>query len=586
MTNPHTKELFALMNRRFEKEIDKTKISDWLCTRTKLKGRPFSFDKYPFQRELVDCEHPNMAVIKPSQVGVSEIFSRWALAFLARNPNRKMIYSFPSDDMRKRFVQTRIQPLWSTTQAFHQDIGDAVSSINLLQVGPSSFLYITGSKVGDATSTDADIFLGDEVDLHEQGNLALFSSRLQNSDLKWKRYFSTPTYTGFGIDALYAISDQTIYLIKCDHCNHWQYPMFTPNWVEVPNLPFDLSDLKEVDQGYTDRHKLDLKGSYVCCEKCRARLDLGRADNRSWVAKYPSRTGMRGYRLNCFSVSTRPPADIFAELFTYKLADSMRGFDNSVLGEPTDGSTNRLSEADILGCINDREVPEVNPSLPTFLGLDMGHTCHLLVGQGDSLKEVRIVRAEKVPLENIRERIKEICATYNVIGGCVDRHPESQVAKDLWELTGTRVVPAEYRGTNEINTKLLVGSTDTVEYIQVDRTTLLDEAARAIRGRHVQFNGYGVLANDLKNQFRNMAREENAETPAVWKKLDQNDHFFHSLGFLLTSMKLRGYTDSRYGMAQSLLGFVVADMPGAAEGLLGATQHRKADQWPQNLFQH
>jgi len=183
MTNPHTKELFALMNRRFEKEIDKTKISDWLCTRTKLKGRPFSFDKYPFQRELVDCEHPNMAVIKPSQVGVSEIFSRWALAFLARNPNRKMIYSFPSDDMRKRFVQTRIQPLWSTTQAFHQDIGDAVSSINLLQVGPSSFSSLPVSTIGDARSQDAEIILGAEVNNPDNGNITVLTSRLKHTTL-------------------------------------------------------------------------------------------------------------------------------------------------------------------------------------------------------------------------------------------------------------------------------------------------------------------------------------------------------------------------------------------------------------------
>jgi hypothetical protein len=585
MTNPHTQELFRSAKQRFERDLDKTKLSDWLCAKTRLKGRPFSFDRYPFQRALVDETHDNAVTIKPSQVGVSEIYQRVALGLLARNPNRKGIYSYPDDEMRKKNVQTRVQPLYDTTQPFHQDKGDAVSSIQLMQLG-TSFLYMTGSKVGDATSTDADFVFLDEYDLHDMQNAALFGSRLQNSDWKIKRYFSTPTYTSFGVDALYNISDQMSYLIKCDSCNHWQFPMFSPQWLEIPGLPGDINDLKEIDQEFIDRYQLDLVGSYVCCEKCRSKLDLGREDNRAWVAKYPSRTGMRGRKINCFSVATRPPKDIIAELLTYKTNDFLRGFDNSVLGEPTDASQNRLAEADILGCLADKAVPEIDKNLPTFLGIDMGHTCHMMVGQGHTLKDFKIVIAEKVPLAQIRERVSQICASYRVIGGCVDRHPESQIAKDLWELTEHRVVPAEYRGTVEINTKLVVGTLDEVEYIQVDRTTLLDEAAQAIRRKAVQINGYGGLSNEIKEHFRNMVREENPETPAIWKKLNQNDHFFHSLGFLVTSMKLRGYTEARYGNHQSLMGFAVAKMPGATYGLIGSSNTQRESKWPGNLFQH
>lgn len=583
--NPHTHELHRLLQQRFATELDKTSLGGWLCKKTRLKGGPFSFNRYPFQRALVDDTHPNAVTIKPSQVGVSEIYQRVALGMLARNPNRKGIYAYPDDDMRKKNVQTRVQPLFESTQAFHQDKQDAISSIQLLQLG-TSFLYMTGSKVGDATSTDADFVFLDEYDLHNMQIAALFSSRLQNSDWQISRYFSTPTYSQFGVDGLYLTSDQMLYLIKCDACNHWQFPMFTPAWVHIPGLPGDLNDLKELDQGFVDRYKLDLPGSYVCCEKCRSRLDLGREDNRAWVAKYPSRTGMRGRKINMFSVATRPPETIIREMFKYKINDFMRGFDNSVLGEATDGSQNRLSEADILACLHDREVPAIDRNAIYWLGIDMGHTCHLVLGQANTTKDIKVVIAEKVPLNNIRQRVGEILKSYHVIGGMVDRHPESQTAKDLWELSDHRVVPAEYRGSVEINTKLVVGSEDDVEYVQIDRTTALDEAARAIRRKSVSFNGYGGLQTEIKDHFRNMVREETPEEPATWKKLSQNDHFFHATGLLITAMKLKGYTEAKYGMAQSLLGFVVADLPGAAEGLLGATQHRKADQWPQNLFQH
>ena len=215
----------------------------------------------------------------------------------------------------------------------------------------------------------------------------------------------------------------------------------------------------------------------------------------------------------------------------------------------------------------------------------MGHTCHLLVGQGDTISNVQIVRAEKVPIAFIRERVQQICKTYQVIGGMVDKHPESQIAKDLWDITAHRIVPAEYRGTVEINTKLVVGTDNDVEYVQVDRTVLLDEAARAIRSKGVEFTGYGPHQSEIKEHFRNMVREETPEEPAIWKKLNPNDHFFHALGFLLTSMKLRGYTDARYGSSQSLLGFMVADMPGNLSSLIGGPNVKRENKWPQTLFQ-
>ena len=583
MSNLYTAELYRGAKQRFANEENQLSLSEWLCQKTLLKGKRFSLDRYPFQRALIDETHPNSVTVKPSQVGVSEIYQRVALGMLARNPNRKIIYSYPDDDLRKKNLQTRVQPLWETTEAFHQNISDAVSSIQLLQLG-TSFLYMTGSKVGDATSTDADAVLLDEYDLHNAQNAALFSSRLQNSDWKIKRYFSTPTYSQFGVDGLYEISDQMMYLVRCDACNHWQFPLFTPEYVEIPGLPGDLNDLTELDQGFIDRYRLDLPHSYVCCGKCRSRLDLGREDNREWVAKYPSRTGMRGRKINCFSVATRPPADIVAELLTYKMNDAMRQFNNSVLGEATDSAQNRLAEADILACFGNRDTPLIT-TRPTWLGIDMGHTCHLLVGQGDTISNVQIVRAEKVPIAFIRERVQQICKTYQVIGGMVDKHPESQIAKDLWDITAHRIVPAEYRGTVEINTKLVVGTDNDVEYVQVDRTVLLDEAARAIRSKGVEFTGYGPHQSEIKEHFRNMVREETPEEPAIWKKLNPNDHFFHALGFLLTSMKLRGYTDARYGSSQSLLGFMVADMPGNLSSLIGGPNVKRENKWPQTLFQ-
>lgn len=570
--NTYIEEFCRTLDLRFNVDRSNMTNTEWLCENTKLKDRKFSVDKYPFQRGLIDDDSRSSVTVKPSQVGVSELYQRVALMMLARSRHRKGIYAYPDDDMRKKNVQTRVLPLAETERAFAPREGEKwVRSIGLIQLG-TSFLYMTGSKTGDATSTDADFVFEDEYDLHDMSIAALFSSRLQNSDWKIERYFSTPTFTEFGVDALYKQSDQQHYLIKCDHCNHWQFPLFDLKWVHIPGLPSDWNDLYELDTEKVEHFGMDLAASYVRCEKCMHKLDLGREDNRAWVAKYPSRSTMRGWKVNPFSVATRPVFDIVADLFKYKLRDFIRGFKNSVIGEPEDSSSARISMADLKVCMGSASVPPITQHT-TWIGCDMGHICHLVVGQGDTPASVRIIRMEKVPLGQIRERIKEIQASYNLRGGMVDRHPESQVASDIREDTNGIVIPGEYRGDKEMNLVMKPGEKEEVAYAQIDRTTHLDQVARAVRRKTVQFNGYGLLEAEVQTQLRNMVRMEEPEKPAVWSKLNPNDHFFHATAFMLSAMKLQPYTEIKVGPTLSTLGFAIADMMGDKSSMIGRGLH-------------
>jgi hypothetical protein len=571
--NKYLTEFAKTLKQRFNIDADDMSLCDWLCHNTKLRGRKFSVDKYPFQRALIDDHSRSSVTIKPSQVGVSEIYQRVALALLARNRHRKGIYAYPDDDMRKKNVQTRVMPMAETEKPFAPREGDKwVRSIGLIQLG-TSVLYMTGSKVGDATSTDADFVFEDEYDLHNMEIAALFSSRLQNSDWKYERYFSTPTFTEFGVDALYRQSDQQSYLIKCDHCNHWQFPLFDTKFIHIPGLPSDWPDLLELDVDKVDHYGMDLGAAYVRCEKCLHRLDLGREDNRAWVAKYPSRQTMKGWKINPFSVSTRPVIDIVSDLFKYKTRDFIRGFKNSVIGEPEDSSSARISSSDIQMCMGSPSIPsDLDKDMPTWIGCDMGHTCTLTVGQGENPKKVRGIHMEQVPLARLRERIKEIQNTYNLVAGMVDRHPESQVAADIWEDTGGIVVPCEYRGDKEMNLVMVPGDDEKVLYVQVNRTLHLDQVARAIRNKYLQMNGYGLLGSEIPVQLRNMVRMEEPEKPAVWNKLNPNDHFFHSLGFMYSAMKLKPYEEIKIGPTLSTLGFLTANRMTGQDNFIGASK--------------
>lgn len=578
--NPYFQLLSDRIDEHFDIEAEGMTPTQWLGENTTIKDRAFTVGRYPFQRALIDDTSRKSVTVKPSQVGVSELYQRVALMMLKRARHRKGIYAYPDDDMRKKNVQTRMLPL-SSQPVFAVPVGEKwVRSIVLIQIG-TSYLYVTGSKTGDATSTDADFVFLDEYDLHDMEVAALFKSRLQNSDWKIERYFSTPTYTQFGVDALFIDSDQNYYLIKCDHCNHWQYPTFNERFIKLTNLP-EVDSLLELSQDMVERYGIDVAGSYVRCERCLNKLDLGREDNRNWVSKYPHRT-FRGWRVNPFSTDRRPPSDIIPELFDYKRRGFIRGFLNSVLGEPEDSSSKRIQEADVRACFGTPSVATEEVGKQVYVGGDMGHTCHLVWGQkGQTETEVNVLGMEQVPIGHLRQWIAEKRSRYGELSfsGMVDRHPESQVAQDIWDITQGSVIPGEYRGMKEMNLIMVPGDDEKVHYAQINRTIHLDQVAAIFLAKRIKLNGYGLLMQEIVDQLRNMIRMEEPEKEAVWEKIDPNDHFFHALGFMLSSMKIPRFTEIKVGPVLSLLGFEMAPTTGLMGDFKGFVRARIADKSP------
>lgn len=576
--NDHLKELLGRLQNRYSVDSVEMSMGEWLCQNTNLRGRPFSFKRYPFQRAIADDLHPNMDVIKPSQVGLSEIQVRKALAFIARNRGTTLIFTMPNEKMFERMSTTRILPLVKEEKVFNLETRSGekpTRSRGLIQVG-TSFMYVTGATEGDATSISADAVFNDEVDLTDQQMLALFNSRLQNSDYKLNQRFSTPTFNNFGVDQGYMVSDSREYLCKCDACGHWNLPTFSRSFVDIPGLPDDLEHLHEIDESLIDTGRLDLVNAQVICERCRAPLDLGREENREWVAQFPSRTHARGYRVRPFSTDRLGPDYIIAQLLKYKSRDYLRGWYNTVLGEAFTGGNARLSDADINMCFTPHMTkPDVDRLAPTWIGVDMGQVCHLVLGQGDSIEALHVIEFRTIPVEELPSVVAEILATYNVIGGGVDRHPYTPTADALWELSQGRILPIEYRGQKELNLVKDELDPEIILHAQANRTALIDEVARLVRLHRIRFSGYGQQKNTISEHLKDMVRDENPEKPATWVKLSGNDHYFHALAFLIGGVKLKEYQEGKYSDPRTTLHVEVANMSGLNEGLFAI--NRKAN---------
>lgn len=533
MANQYTNNFVAALKSKFLDESKNMTNAEWVSKFTTLRRKPFTYDGYGFQVQIMNDMARDMSVIKPSQVGLSEIQIRKFLAILKRNTGITGIFTLPTEIMFKRLSQTRVKPIIDTHPVFNE--GDAskwVRNAGLYQID-ESFGYFTGMTEGAATSIPADFLFHDEIDLSDQSTVGLYQSRLQASNFKITQRFGTPTLIGYGIDKAFMDSDQHYYLCKCEACGHWNDPHFEPQFMHIDGMPdsFDhLSDF-EVD----DIAKLDLHNAFIRCERCHNPLDVGNPELREWVPKHPGRRG-RGYRVRPFCTKFITIPYIFDQLTKQKQAQNIKGWFNTVLGESYNDSNARLSDQEIRNVMKGSLLSPIDEKAPVFLGIDVGQSCHLTLGT-PTRDGLLVFKWMVVPADQLLSKIEEIKAQYpNLIGGAADRHPYTPLVNSVRDITQNRVLPVEYRG--HANLQFHKDEYENIDYAQANRTVLIDGVVAAIRKKQIWFADYRQYELSIIEHLKDMVRIEEPDIPAKWEKVTGNDHFFHSLAFLHASLKM------------------------------------------------
>ncbi len=548
MKNPFISDFASTLERRINKDSVNMTHGEWMCKNTTLNKKPFTFDRYPFQLAIANDMHDNLDCMKPSQVGLTEIQIRKVLSILKRTDNISVIYTMPNDKMFKRISKSRIKPIIDTdTKAFGNASG-AKNSMDLIQIG-TSYLYVTGSTEGDATSINADMVFNDEVDLTDQVMLALFNSRLQGSDLRIKQRFSTPTYAGYGIHKGYSASDQHEFMIKCRACNTWQIPLFNKHFVPIPKLHDRVKEWTDLEAKMLDDGQLDLKSLKVCCEKCRRPLNLADYDNRQWVARFPNRVHHRGYHVRPFSTHTLSPQYVMTQLFDYKRRNNMKGFYNTVLGETYSVGDNRLEASQIEAVMISASPIPIQDNTPVFIGIDVGMTCNITLATG-SESNLAVFCFETCHSDSLLDRVKVLMKKYNIIGGAIDKYPYTTLSTSIRKATNGIIMPVEYGQGREFSP--IKDEFQEQVGIRAGRTMLLDTVSIGIRTGTWQLSGYGMDKEIVITHLMDMVREEGSgEEEPVWVKLNGNDHYFHSLGYLVAAMRNRNYVVNTLGFERS-----------------------------------
>ena len=500
----------------------------------------------------------------------TELQIRKALGFLVRNQGTSLIFSLPTEDMFKRISKARVKPLVDKDAVFNSKYdreNKAVRSADMMQFG-QSFLYLVPAIESAATSIDADIVMNDEIDLSDQKMITLFNSRLQGSKIAISQRFSTPTFPNFGIDLDYQASDQHEYPCQCSSCNHYNFPKFNRKFMNIPGLPDEIRELHKITVDMQD--VLDLENAYVMCEKCGAALDLNNTDRRQWVAKYPSRSqNSRGYKITPFVTARLDPKYIIKSLWNYQKTEFTRGFFNTVLGEAYADGSIQIPREMIEQCMTTHiGTMACGHSDKVWVGIDMGQTCHIIIGKGPDVDHLHIIDMLSVHVDDVVEKVREICKLYNVCGGSVDRHPYEPTAREVFAASGGKILPVEYRGSKEFNP--IKNDHGNVTHGQVDRTWFLDQFALLIRKNKIKISGYGYNKETYIVHLRDMVRDEAPDKPAVWKKLTNNDHFFHASAFMALGPKIVEILNLRDKQDPRLMtGFSVTSTNRSASNLVG-----------------
>lgn len=545
--------------------------SDWICRNTTLsQGRYFSFRNHKFQIDITNDFSPEMYVKKLSQVGLTEVSIRKAIYFLHKHPGTAALYALPDLNLKKKQCQTRILPIFN--RDFPADKNNPqIRNNDVLQLG-DSFLYVSGNSESDSFSVTQDIQFLDEYDLSDASFLSLVRSRTQASEYRIRQGFSTPTFADFGISRDFASSDCRQYLVRCPHCNRWQLPEYNLDYVVIPGLSPDVNNLiTDIDSETAST--LDLDNAYVRCEKCGKPLDLGDNADREWVPTYPDRINVRGYQVKPFSSNLLPIKYLVTTVADYVKRDRIQFAYNTVLGEEYTGdASTRLEVKDIQQCFEDSRSVEGDLSKPSFVGVDVGVNCHLCILQGD----YDVVHFEVIPFDNLLERFKDLDKQYNIVAGLADRYPQISLIYALRDLSNNRIYPVVYSDGKDLEPHRDISNV--IDYFKLNRTDSLDRVRDYVNRHLFHFYGYGILKNVITEQLRDMWRDSGLEKDAAprWVKMNNNDHFFHTLGYAVSSKKMYDYLNSTT---------LTEPDPRSCVDLVGAFRN-KYDHYNDNLLQY
>lgn len=276
---------------------------EWAVSNIRLpKGAKWDFQDRRWQLDIINDGSQKIVCRKPTQVGMSTVFLIKMLHFADENTCR-LLYTLPRQDDVYDMVNSRLHDIITESPY----ISNAIAEIDNVRMKKykKSWLHFIEMSV-PPRMLDADWMLNDEVDLSNQQFLQQAISRLDASKIGVHHQISTPSIEGFGIDALYEISDKKQWFVTCGYCNYEQ----VMDW--HANVELNRGD------------------AYYKCTKCGNKLYPEDIRDGRWVATGDTNSGISGYQISQLMIPSITPKKLYQEYRTIE----RKTFYNYRLGMP------------------------------------------------------------------------------------------------------------------------------------------------------------------------------------------------------------------------------------------------------------
>ena len=532
---------FSRLRQAVGSKYSNENVPRWIEQNTFIRGKPFSFKGHAYQLKILASKKPIQVIKKCSQLGISELMVRRGLALCYMIPNFSLIQTLPTASFAAMFCRTRIDPVIKESELLRDSMDPNNDNNELKGIG-SSLMYIRGTfNQNAAISVPSDCNQHDEIDFSDPEALTSFQSRLTHSPYRWKMEVSTPTVNRYGVSEKFANSNRHYNWCKCKHCGHWNLPDYTKD-VVVPGYSGDILLLDKAALP-----KTRWRDAYLACSKCKRLLDLS-SEHRNWVVENPDEQHEAdGFQLSPFDA----PSFINVQFLMAARTEYSRivDFINFNLGQTSEDAMSGITDDDfeLMACAY------VPGTIANVIGIDMGQTCHIMVGGIDGSDRLQVKKALTCSYKEFDNVLAKLVREERPLAIVIDSQPYLETVYRNQQRY-SNLYGAVYVNSASLKAFTLLDEEEEKvsamldqRQINANRNVAFDMLMEDIRAMKVGVDEtiaeWATIQDHMKD-MRRVRAEPRKNMPDVdrfmWvKSKDGIDHFHHSLLYCWIASKLR-----------------------------------------------
>lgn len=514
-------------------------LDTWIEQHTRLNGKPYTFKGYEYQIPILRDSARKSIIVKPAQVGLSELAYRWAVASCCVVEDYTCIYIFPSSSDAERNSKTRINPMIAESPELLRLIDKEMDNSEIKKFGRNSFLMFRGTKSSTAAlSTPANALITDEFDKCDIDVATTYVSRLQNRPHKIQKLFSTPTIEKFGVAKEAETATRMKHFCTCNHCNH----KFLPDYFNDVKVPGWNRGLEEITKNNINTTRW--REAVLLCPNCGSdpQLDHSRME-------FVSENASDNHDANAWFVNPFSCHSVISPSYLVQVSTQFSRyseFKNQALGLTAEEKNESITVADMEMA---QRFPDLQSSEFHVMGADMGITCHVVIGRITSDGTYAVVHRQRIHYTQYEEETAKLCAKYRVVLQVADSQPYldliTRICKRRPHAWGAMFVTSKSPHMftlTEQEGDVKEGKL-ALRLVKVNRTAALDGLLGIIKDGKLAVQSSDIDA-EYTQQMMSLKRVQkfssDGELIYAWAKTDEKDHFHFATLYFYLAAQMRG----------------------------------------------